>query len=687
MTSDHQKNIDTAIRLHEKGDLRTAADICREVLKEEPENFEALHLLGVIFSAGGIIDQAIPLFERAIAIGGPNSGVLFNYGVALRADGRTVQAARAFRHAAEASPGRVDCWYNLGEAYRQLGRLTDAVNGFQKAIDLEPENEPAWFNLGNVLLDLGRIEDAIEAYEKAVELGSDNVQAQNNLGIALRHGGRLEEAVTVLGRVLEIDPANSGVYNNLGITLQALNRLEEAVLAFTGAVKAAPGNIDANCNLGKLYQILEKIDQAAICYRSALTGDNFHLDAHIGYAQCRQRQGRYEDALNSLGILLEAEPENFRALIAQANILRDLGEYDRALAAFEQVLSVVPDNPAALTDKALTLQHQGNPAQAIDLYREALNLDPDNEQIHSNMAQALLLGDQYSEGWEAFERRLQSHDLVAIRNNLPGAPWAGEDISGKQLLVWCEQGLGDAIQFVRYLSLVRELGAHVALQCPERMIRLLKSLGEQIDYISDIEAAPSADFNAPLMSLPHLLGDIPIPSPQSYLIPEKELVAQWREKIAGDGLRIGIAWQGNPSYQADRSRSIPLAELKPLLQLPNATFFGLQKNHGLEQLDNMSGENRMINLGDDLDHDAAFIDTAAIMASLDLIITSDTAIPHLAGALGRPVWMVTSYAPDWRWGLGRTDCPWYPSLRLFRQSSPGDWAGVVADVIEALKIY
>jgi len=687
LTSNQREKIAEAVTLHEAGNLRATADIYREVLKQNPDNVEALHFLGVVLCDGGIYDQALPLFEKAIALAGPDSSILFNYGVALRSLGRLTQASRAFRHAAEASPGRVDCWHNLGESYRQLGRLTDAVDSFNKATKADPYNEPAWFNLGNVLVDQGFNDEAIQAYERVVTLNSTNIQARNNLGIALRQADKLEAAVAMFREVLDIDPTDAAAYNNLGIALQALGRLDEAVLAFTGALSMAPDYMEAICNLGKLYEELEKFDQALICYQSALAVDALHLDSLIGFTHCRQRQGQYEEVLAKLDQWEESDPNNLRVTLARANVLRDQGKYDLALAEFDRILNVVPDHPAALTNKALTLQHQGECEQAIEVYRRALTYDPENELIHSNLAQAFLLSGHDDEGRIEFEWRLRTNEVVTKRKELPGVPWVGEDISGKQLLVWCEQGLGDIIQFIRFLPKLCELGAIVTLQCPQPMVRLLKSMEYSIDIIPDDGEIPKVDHNVPLMSLPLFLGNQTIPISASYLNPEIKLVEYWRQRIAGSKLKIGIAWQGNPNYQADRSRSIPLAELQPLLTFRNADFYGLQKGQGVDQIKLLRDGSRLIDLSDDLDKEAAFVDTAAAMTVLDLIITSDTAIPHLAGALGRPVWLLTSYAPDWRWGLGSSKCPWYPTMRLFRQLAPGDWKVVVRDVAKALKTF
>jgi hypothetical protein len=273
--------------------------------------------------------------------------------------------------------------------------------------------------------------------------------------------------------------------------------------------------------------------------------------------------------------------------------------------------------------------------------------------------------------------------VIAKRENLPGAAWQGENLDGKHLLLWCEQGLGDTIQFIRYLPLVETKADRVTLISPDRLVRLLRSFETECKIVGDGEAIPVADFNAPLMSLPHLLELNEIPAKTPYFAAEPDLVEAWAQKLgAKEKPRIGITWQGNPNYEADHQRSLAFKLLEPMLTLPEFQFISLQKGFGQDQI---KGQNaKIVDLGDELDNAAGFVDSAAVIANLDLLITSDTAIPHLAGALGKPVWLMLPETPDWRWLKDRSDSPWYPTMRVFRQTTANDWASVVDQVIEAL---
>ena len=652
MTSDRSSPIPTieqAAESHSSGDLNSAAEKCREILKNRPEDLAALHLLAVVLSDAGLNEQAISFFESTLALGGPDSAILYNYGHALQSLGRLDQAARAFRHAAEAAPLRTDSWYNLGET------------------ELQRENPGA----------------AIQAFEKVLEQDPESTEARINLGIALRKAGRNDEALELLEALVGSEPKNAAAQNNLGIILTELEKFGDAEQAFQAALAGAPDYADAHYNLGNVYLAESDYDAAAECYLKAreLAPDNGSAVYHL--AICRQKQQDYEAALELLNRLANAEDILPLALGGRANVRRDMGQFDEALADINTALELAPDDKTLLGNKALTLQHAGQLAAAISTYREALKIYPESEQLHSNLAQALLLDGQFNEGWQEFEHRLQTPSLLNKRNSLPGVEWQGQAIGSKHLLLWCEQGLGDTIQFIRYVNLVAEKAGQVTLVCPNPLVRLLQSYVSDCRIVAETETPPEADLNAPLMSLPHVLGQGEIPSSGAYLSAEADLKAHWVEKLGEvKKPRIGIAWQGNPNYEADHQRSIPFGSLGPLLALPDYQFVCLQKGFGREQL--ASAGNNMLDLGDQLDSAAAFIDTAAIMASLDLVITSDTAIPHLAGALGVPVWLMLPETPDWRWLLNRADSPWYPSMRIFRQSSANDWPSVIDQVKEAL---
>ena len=298
----------------------------------------------------------------------------------------------------------------------------------------------------------------------------------------------------------------------------------------------------------------------------------------------------------------------------------------------------------------------------------------------------LLVG-QYKEGWNDYEWRWETEEFPSKRPDVNALLWRGEELRGRRLLVFSEQGLGDVIQFVRYLPLLLEREANVTFLTSAKVIRLLRPLTAKIAVISATKET-TYDFQCALMSLPYRFNtDLSsIPNKVPYLAAEEELVARWKARIGGHGFKVGIAWQGNPRASIDQGKSIPVAEFVPLSGLPGVRLISLQKHDGLDQLALLQPDSKIETLGDDFDNELdAFVDTAAVMESLDLIITSDTSIAHLAGALGRPTWVALKHVPDWRWMLDRDDSPWYPTMRLFRQSARDDWRSVFAAIEQELR--
>lgn len=554
-----------------QGDLAGATQLCRTILSAEPNNAEALHLLGVIMNEAGLHSEALPIFARAIAVGGIAPGLLYNYGMTLRVLGDLAQAARAFHLAATNNADDIQSWVALGTTRLALNQFEAAEQALRNAADLDPTRTDIRDNLAVALVGAGLAQQRARAFEAA-------------------HGMMLEA--------------------------------------------------------------------------TRLSSDNPQTHANL------------------------------------ANVLRDMGRFTEAQCAFARALALRPDDAEVMANQALTYLHQGDFDAAIDSYRSAVALAPGNEPIRSSLAQALLMAGRFVEGWAEFEHRLADPAIAQRLAGLPGKRWRGEDVAGRSLILRCEQGLGDTIQFARYVPVLAAKGGKVHLAGPRRLQRVMSGLAGLASYIPDDAAMPhidfpEADFHAPLLSVPHLLGDR-APAPIGpYLHAEPGLVARWERHLAGDGrARIGIAWRGNPTYEMDYLRSVPPEHITALIagqgnELPNnalpnnalnARFLILQRGEDVSSIRKAGAEE----LGADVDRDEAFVDTAAIMANLDLVITSDTAIAHLAGALGRPAWVLLPFAPDWRWGRTGARCEWYASLRLIRQSAPGDWAGVVAAARGAL---
>jgi tetratricopeptide (TPR) repeat protein len=495
------------------------------------------------------------------------------------------------------------------------------------------------------------------------------------------------EARNYLKDIIDLDPKNVAAQNNIGIAETELNNLPAARTAFQMALGIEPNYSDAHFNLGNVYWMEKKYEIAAECFRKVLKLEEDNLAAQYHLALCMQKLKRYKQAFVLINKLVETcgkdVEKKAQFLGGRANIFRDLGKINEAVIDIEAAVLISPKNPILLGNKALILVHVGQIEEAIAVYKLAIIADPYNEELRFHLSQALLLGGYFKEGWREFESRLSSPETSTKQDTMPGVIWQGQSLTDKHLLIWCEQGLGDTIQFLRFVFLVTAKAKQVTLLCPERLKMLLNNFDGSITVSENVEFDAHVDFNLPLMSLPYLLGLGSILDPGPYLFADSKLITQWNEILGRkDRPRIGVAWQGNPAYEADHQRSISLSQLNPLISNKNYEFVSLQQGFGSEQLIDIP--NPITVLGEDVDKLAAFVDTAAIVANLDLVITSDSAIAHLVGALGMPVWLLLTKTPDWRWLLDKDYSPWYSNMRVFRQKNVGRWDEVIDQIIEAL---
>jgi tetratricopeptide (TPR) repeat protein len=652
MASDNSL-IEQAIENYQLGDFNQAAQICHELVKVDPNDYEALHLLGIILHEAGLNTQAADILKQALATSGQQVSILHNYGLVLRAQGKFSAAAVVFRQIVATVPTEISSWYNLGE----VEFLED------------------------------KFEDAVRAFEKVLEQDPDSLSARIKLGVALRKMGCLEEARNYFQDIIIIDPKNVAAQNNIGIVETELDNLSGAKIAFQTALSVEPSYPDAHFNLGNVYWEERNYEVAAECFQKTLELEENNQIAYYHLALCMQKLKKYAEALVIIDNLIANCGENIEQkaqfLGERANIYRDLGRFNEAIHDIETAVSFSPRDPALLGNKALTLLHAGQIEDAISIYKLAVLSDPGDEEVKSHLAQALLLGGYFREGWREFEIRLNSPAMVAKQSVMPGDIWRGQDLTDKHLLIWCEQGLGDAIQFLRFVSLVTVEARQVTLLCPDRLKLLLNSFDGAITILDNVKFSCDVDFNLPLMSLPYLMGLESILESNPYLFADSNLIDHWDKILGYRGKpRIGIAWQGNPAYEADHQRSIPLSYLQPLFLNKNYEFVSLQRGFGCEQLSDFS--NDIVVLGDGVDKSGAFVDTAAIMENLDLVITSDTAIAHLSGALGKPVWLLLPKTPDWRWLLHKDHSPWYANMKIFRQKNAGRWEEVINQITLAL---
>ncbi len=458
---------------------------------------------------------------------------------------------------------------------------------------------------------------------------------------------------------MNVNPAGADAELARGLALKAEGRLAEARAAFDLAVALQPDNVAAHVNRAALLRQLGDSRQALHSAERAIA-------LQPGFAPAHCNRGL---ALNDLGRPLEA-----------------LDSYDRALA-------IDPGFAAAHGNRGKVLQALDRPEEALAAYQRVMELQPAAAQAYVNSAHALLLLGQFERGWSLYEWRKRLP--APLGNRAVAAPlWLGaSELAGKTILLHWEQGLGDTIQFCRYAPLVRQRGARVILMVQKSLVRLVRTLDPAIEVRDEPhvdESLGKIDYHCPLLSLPqafHTRIDT-IPATVPYLHAEPELVARWRERMGGEGFKVGINWQGNRHSPADRGRSFPLRQFHRLSTIPGIRLLSLQVGAGTEQLGNLPEGMRVETLGPGFDTGPdAFVDCAAALANLDLVITSDTALAHLAGALGCPVWVVLQQAADWRWLRGRADCPWYPGMRLFRQRQRGNWDEVFEEVRAALRAH
>jgi tetratricopeptide (TPR) repeat protein len=534
----------------------------------------------------------------------------------------------------------------------QAGRFQSAEQIFRQILHVEPAYAVAHNNLGNVLQEQGKLEDAVECYRRALQLKPDYALAQSNLGGALQAQGKWDEAMQCYQRTLQLTPNFAKAHNNLGTVFTAQGKLDEAVACYRRALQLNPDYAEAHYNLGIAFKDQGKLDEAIACCRQALALKPDYAEAH-----------------NNLG-----------------TAFKDQGQLEEAIACYYRALTLRPDYVEAHSNLGNAFKDQGKLEEAIACYRRALEVKPDFAEAHLNRALTWLLAGDWQQGWPEYEWRWWASGMSPRSFQEP--LWDGNPLTGEAILLHAEQGLGDTIQFIRYALLVKRLGAAVVVECQKALLPLLSTCAGIDHLVARGDAIPAFTAQAPLLSLPRIFQTSPdaIPAAVPYLFAAPARVESWRQRLRDlPGYKIGINWHGRPGHGSWRARNIPLQQFAPLAEIPGVRLISLQKGAGREEMAAAGGRLPLVDLGDEVDQaGGAFMDTAAIMMNLDLVITSDTAVPNLAGALGVPVWVALPRVPDWRWLLDRSDSRWYPTMRLFRQKTSGDWAAVFEEIRAAL---
>ena len=615
------------LALHQAGQLAGAEKLYNQVLVTRPDHFDSLHLLGVI------------CYQR----------------------GDHAEAVRRINLALQRSPNNFLALNNRGNALVALRQFAEALTSYDRAIAARPDYAEAHSNRGNVLKELRRFEEALASYDRAIALKPDYAEAHSNQADALNALERFDEALTASARALVLRPDMAEAHTNRGNALHKLKRFDAALASHDHALRLRPDYAQAHSNRGNTLHEIKRFEEALASYDRALALKPDYAEAHSNRGNALQELKRFDDAVASYDRALALRSDLAEAHSNRGNALKEIARFDDALASFDRAIAARADFADA----------------------------------HFNEAMCRLLIGDFDRGWEKNEWRWQTDQLKNAKRSFSQRLWLGsEAIAGKTILLHAEQGLGDTIQFGRYAPLVAARGARVVLEVQRPLQDLMRTVSDAVEVVATGDPLPDFDFHCPMLSLPLALATWleTIPSTTPYLSAPEGKTRARRERLGEpERPRVGLVWAGNPrkelpgANRIDGQRSIAFDLLAPLCQVTACEFFSLQKgDDAVRQLRDSEWRQAIVDHTDEL---RDFSDTAALIENLDLVISVDTSVAHLAGALGKPFWLLNRYNTCWRWLLHRDDSPWYPTVRLFRQDATRAWEPVIARVAAALSDY
>jgi tetratricopeptide (TPR) repeat protein len=568
--------------------------------------------------------------------------------------------------------------------YHQAGHLKEAERLYRRILTIDSRHADSLHLLGLVAHHDGRHDLAVDLIGQAIAINGSEAYYHSNLGTALWKWGRLDAAAASYRRALELRPDYAKAHFNLATVLWKQGRPDEAMAGFRTALVHQPDYPEAHDNLGTVLKEQGRTAEAIACYQAALRLRPAYPEAHNNLGTALLEQGNADAAAGCYRHAIALRPAYPEAHFNLGTAILEQGGPEAATACFRTALAQRPDYPDAFLNLGTTLKQLGRLEHATACYREVLVREPDHPEAHSNLGIVLLAQGKLEEGWEEHEWRWRTPQMIKARRGFTQPQWRGEAAGGRTLLIHAEQGFGDTLEFCRYAPMAAARGLRVILEVQRPLVRLLRGLPGVDLVIAHGEALPAFDLHCPMLSLPLALRTTlaTIPGDAPYLHADPAAVAAWRTRLtatATRGPRIGLAWAGNPRDHSrglaavDRRRSMAPELLAPLFEVPGVNFVSLQKGG--------PGAPADFPLAGFMSEMDDFADTAALVANLDLVISVDTAVVHLAAGLGCPVWLLDRFDPCWRWLTGRRDSPWYPGLRIYRQPSPGDWESVMEEVV------
>jgi tetratricopeptide (TPR) repeat protein len=673
---------------HLSGNLQNAEAAYQQVLTIQPENSEALHLLGLVSFQRGELEAAVNYITQAIKHNSNNPLFYNDLGNAFRLQGKFAESIENFNHALSLNKNFAEAYHNLADTYDEQGNTEEAINCYQKAISLKPDSAETYNNLGIVLDNKEALEEAIECFQKAIQLKADYSDAYNNLGTAYKKQGELQQSINCFQKAMQLSPGSAVIYRNIGSVLHDLGRNAEAVDFFKKALELNPQYVEVYNDIGMLLKDQGKLFEALNYYRQAIELRPTYVEALNNLANALHGLKDIKGAIDCYRNAINIEPTYHLPYYNLGKILSDEGNLNEAIDHYKQAIELKPDWPDSYNSLGSVLTLLGRHDEAIDCYDRALELRPDFPLAHYNRAISQLLLKNYEQGFLEFEWRWKVKEFDEHPFPFEHARWNGSLQKNRTVLIHDENGFGDFIHLIRYASLVKELVGTVIVKCSKPLERLIKTCPGIDQTIIGWPKPSDFDFHTPQLRLPYLLKTTAnnIPAGIPYFSVDTNLIEQWREKFNQiTNYKIGIFWQGNSAYNKDIYRSVKLMQFESLAKLDGVQLISLQKDIGVDQISEARKRFPVMEIDGINSMHWDFMDTAAVMKNLDLVVTVDSAVAHLAGALGVPVWVLIPIGPDWRWGVEGEDTPWYPTMKIFRQQEFQNWTDVFKRVSEAIK--
>ncbi len=639
---------------------------------------QLLRQAAMLFSEGRF-EQAEPLYRRLLKLNPRASDLLRQIGICRLRLGDGAGALKRFEEALKLDPHSADGYAWRGHAFGAMGRLPEAVKSYERAVSCDARHFDAHYHRAAALEQLREPYAALASYETALALDPKSARARSGHANALGMVGRIDEAIVGYERAIALDPHFVDAHVNLSSTQLFCSRFALALESLERALRLRPDHPGATAIRPRILEGLGRYAEALAALEPLLRSTSADSDAWQMAGRILTRLRRADEALNCLDRALALAPADRAAAFARGLALAQLGRMSEVLQIFDGLLQAEPNDALALVNRGYAQIQLGRYYEGRTSIERALSLRPDQPRGRFQLALLDLTMGDYARGWEGYELRWFDSQSTLKPPALPMPRWSGaESLAGRTVLIYAEQGLGDTIQFTRFIPILAKRAARVVYDVPAQLRTLLqRDLPDNVEVIAPGDGSFAIDVQCPLLSLPLALGiTLPsIPAPQQYLHADPDRLAAWRRRLGPDP-RIGLVWSGSPTHANDRNRSISLSQLAPLF-VSGRRFVSLQETVRSADAITLAALPGLEFVGDDFED---FEDTAAVATLCDLVIAVDTSAAHLAAALGRPVWLLVPFVPDWRWMLGRTDSPWYPSLRIFRQTCLGEWDDVIAQI-------